>query len=314
MENPENYRIQFIEHFKKEGHIEYRIRIVWVDTSARFIDFTERYKNLEKIHKTFKKEAKESNLQNFPKFPGKTLFGQNKNEKFLSKRQELLQVYFSNLQANFSKKLINLKRWVGDMIAKKEIKEFETARRETLKNFPITPIKKGEGNHFFSDVRHTLNKTTGEKECEYMISKKSTDDENILPFPPGNSVTRNSNEITKVNNLPYIKINYSPKRTIKQIQPKMYNSDFFKERLLKKENIYQNLIREWKVFEENSSFFNLSQGNNKNFYCLGLEDRQLQPDEENIKKAMNQVSRYIFIEVEDEYVIRDEEMFFLHSV
>ncbi len=112
MEPNRNYNIFIVNHKKTEDHVEYLIKINYLDKT---FEFYERYSNLKTLHDNLRKET---TSQNFPKFPPKKFFGST-DEKFLNQRQTELNSYFEQIfHSNEFSQLPSLKRWIDEAFKK----------------------------------------------------------------------------------------------------------------------------------------------------------------------------------------------------
>ena len=139
MEPNRNYNIFIVNHKKTEDHVEYLIKINYLDKT---FEFYERYSNLKTLHDNLRKET---TSQNFPKFPPKKFFGST-DEKFLNQRQTELNSYFEQIfHSNEFSQLPSLKRWIDEAFKKyakegTKIKENQISTSQLI-NTNIQPEK-----------------------------------------------------------------------------------------------------------------------------------------------------------------------------
>ena len=127
MEPNRNYKLFIVNHKKTEDHVEYLIKINYLDKS---FEFYERYSNLKTLHDNLRKET---SSQNFPKFPPKKFFGST-DEKFLNQRQTELNSYFEQIfNSNEFSQLPALKKWIDEAL-KKYAKEGTKIKENQISN------------------------------------------------------------------------------------------------------------------------------------------------------------------------------------
>lgn len=131
MEGQKNYRLYFINYRKRGDHVEYLVRLNCLEDSSINVEFYERYSSLKELHDEMRKET---NSNNFPKYPPKKFF--NMDEKFLNQRQTALQHYFNTILGSkeFSQ-LPSLKQWVAGLIKKYNVPSARmSSERSNLNN------------------------------------------------------------------------------------------------------------------------------------------------------------------------------------
>jgi hypothetical protein len=76
--------------------------------------------------------------------------------------------------------------------------------------------------------------------------------------------------------------------------------------LKEREKIYKEIVKKHSVFVPNdSNFFILKHGDDKNFDCLGLEEPRIAQYESHMLTKLNHISKYIRLEVPEEYLVDD---------
>jgi hypothetical protein len=92
VESADKYKFTFIKYQNTDDHISYLIKVL----APGNISFTieDRYSSMKKFADEMEKFTK--NVQGFPGFPKKRIFG-NKKDGFLKKRQRELETYFNML-------------------------------------------------------------------------------------------------------------------------------------------------------------------------------------------------------------------------
>jgi hypothetical protein len=87
-----SYKAQILSYSKRNGHIQYRIRIDAPNNITFHIN--DRYSNLRLIQSTIKKQLQGSMLRKVPNFPPKKLFG-NTKEGFIDDRMHRLNNFWN---------------------------------------------------------------------------------------------------------------------------------------------------------------------------------------------------------------------------
>ena len=150
--------IKIIDHFKKDGHAEYKI---FIEKNNINITFSERYSQLKALNDLMKVEAKDNS---FPKFPPKQ-FIKKETEQFLNKRQHDLNIYFEtiNNHPKFSK-LKSFVKYIEDNL--KKYGKSEVARKKG-----VSSIKKSEIQQI-EDAKYLQLKNI-DKECAKIVNEYS---------------------------------------------------------------------------------------------------------------------------------------------
>jgi hypothetical protein len=86
------YKAQIVSWQKRNGHVDYRIRI----DAPRNISFhlNDRYSNIRMVQSTIKRQLQGSLIRNVPNFPPKKLFG-NTKDVFIEDRKQRLEQFLN---------------------------------------------------------------------------------------------------------------------------------------------------------------------------------------------------------------------------
>lgn len=159
------YKIRIIGHIKrKDNHVEYE-GIIEGLTDKKEFSFLERYSNLKTLNDQLRKETQSNN---FPKFPPKKFFG-SEDEKFLTKREQELNKYFEIIseKEEFSK-LPSLLAFIEE----KKNSSHQKTKQTSTKQLPIGfHSKKSEKS--FSEIKRLSPEEMKKlnKECEKVVKE-----------------------------------------------------------------------------------------------------------------------------------------------
>lgn len=164
-EEPLKFSIVITNHQKIEGHYIYSIKLT-IDNSI-IINTGRRFSELKLLNDTMRKET---NNNNFPKFPPKKLFP---SEEFIKKRQQELNVYFNVLctSPEFSK-LPSLVKFVDTCL-----KKSGNTRQQSVKSIASTQNKDYIKTKMRSMITPFLEKFKPKYNCEFSNLKEMKDNE-----------------------------------------------------------------------------------------------------------------------------------------
>ena len=97
MVDKSEFKVQFIKHENRGGHIEYLFKVIGPNNIS--FDLRDRYSNMRRFKESIVQALNIRTLNGVPSFPPKKLFG-SKEEDFLNTRQRGLENFFKYFLAN----------------------------------------------------------------------------------------------------------------------------------------------------------------------------------------------------------------------
>jgi len=187
MEKKIKYNLVIVSHNIGKDFVEYIMQLINSNQPNNIIEFRERYSNLLNLHNIL---LKESNSNNFPKFPPKRIFG-NMKEDFVLEREKDLKTYFQKIFENQEfYKLKSLQNWIDNIIKNNKPKN---QKEENIKNnnIIIDKYKKKEeeyiDTHFidFFDFDNTDDENIGKPLKDENTINQIEFNSNIFLIPEG---------------------------------------------------------------------------------------------------------------------------------
>ena len=244
-------KISIKEHSKSEGHIEY---ILLIEIDGHSFKVPKRYSELKTLNDSLRRET---NSNNFPKFPPKKFFG-FVNEDFINKRQQELNTYFEGIcnSSEFSS-LPSFLKFMDDCKQHMKGNKSKDEKKEEPKN--ISVLKKT-----MSD-KTTIDRIREKLRPEKRVIKKLSNDEKRAMEDEFNKIVEDCNK-------KYIAIDFEV-----ELHPKQ-----------KSENYYLKIINEDKDLGNKDIKENVEPGVDDNFNLIS-QNNNIDELEKDIKQKMEAI-------------------------